>query len=103
MPDELTLAEWALRRLRRSSEVARYDRGPVLAPVPPVIRLWRALTHSRRRSRRPVLPRCQHCGYLIAQAAASPTGWTHGPHWQGVRCPGDVTGAEPPTRWMSGR
>jgi hypothetical protein len=62
--------------------------------VPPVVRLWRLLTGYRRRPRRTV-PRCRNCGYLIAQAAASPTGWTHAPHWQGVRCPGDVTGAEP--------
>jgi len=103
MPDEITLAEWARRRLRRSSEVARYDRGAAPPSIPVLARLWRALTRSRRRSRRAVLPRCQHCGYLIAQAAASPTGWTHGPHWKGIRCPGDVTGAEPRTRWASGR
>jgi len=103
MPDDITLTEWARRRLHRSSEVARYDRGLVLAPVPAVVRLWRMLTHSRRWNRRAALPRCQHCGYLITQAAASPTGWTHGPHWKGIRCPGDVTGAEPRTRWTSGR
>jgi hypothetical protein len=103
MPDDITLTERARRRLRRSSEVERYDRGGSLAPVSVVVRLWRALTHSRRRSRRTALPRCQHCGYLIAQAAASPTGWTHGPHWKGVRCPGDVTGAEPQPRRMSSR
>ena len=93
MPDDVTLIDWARGRLHRSSEVARYDRG--LAPVPVVVRLWRALTHSRRWNRRAALPRCQHCGYLIAQAAASPTGWTHGPHWKGIRCPGDVTGLSP--------
>jgi hypothetical protein len=103
MPDDTTLTEWARRRLHRSSEVAPYGRGLVLAPVPVVVRLWRALTHSRQWNRRAALPRCQHCGYLIAQAAASPTGWTHGPHWKGVRCPGDVTGAEPRMRRMSGR
>jgi len=101
MPDDTMLHDWASRRLRRSSEVARYD-DPGMVPVPVVVRLWRALTRSRRRARR-ALPRCQNCGYLITQAAASATGWTHGPHWTGVRCPGDVTGAEPRTRWTSGR
>jgi hypothetical protein len=100
MPDDTTLTDWARRRLHRSSEVARYDRG--LVPVPAVVRLWRTLTRSRGRARR-ALPRCQNCGYLITQAAASPTGWTHGPHWKGIRCPGDVTGAEPRSRWTSGR
>jgi hypothetical protein len=103
MPDDITLAEWASRRLHRSSEVARYNRGVVPATAPVFVRLWRALTRSRRRNRRAALPRCQHGGYLIAQAAASPTGWTHGPHWKGIRCPGDVTGAEPRTRWTSRR
>ena len=92
MPDDSTLAEWARRRLHRTSEVARYEPG--LASVPALVRLWRTLTRYRRRARR-ALPRCRNCGYLITQSAASPTGWTHGPHWQGVRCPGDVTGAEP--------
>jgi hypothetical protein len=96
MSDDTTLTDWARRRLHRSSEVARYDRGLVAAPV--VVRLWRALTRSWRPARH-VLPRCRNCGYLIAQAAASPTGWTHGPHWKGVRCPGDApTGAEPRPR-----
>ena len=103
MPDDIALAERVRRRLHRSSEVVRYDHGPVLAPVPALVRLWRALTRSRRRSRRAALPRCQHCGYLITQAAASPTGWTHGPHWKGIRCPGDVTGAEPRMRRAPGR
>jgi len=98
MPDDITLTERARRRLRRPSEVARYDRGAVTDPVPALVRLWRALTHSRRRNRRTALPRCQHCGYLIGQAAASPTGWTHGPHWKGIRCPGDATDAEPQMR-----
>jgi len=92
MADDSVLADWARRRLHRSTEVATYD--PRLASVPAMVRLWRVLTRYRRRARR-AIPRCAHCGYLIAQAAASPTGWTHGPHWQGVRCPGDVTGAEP--------
>jgi len=92
MSDDTMLTDWVRRRLHRSSEVARYDPG--LVSVPAAVRLWRALTRYRRRSRR-ALPRCKNCGYLIAQAAASPTGWTHGPHWQGVRCPGDITGAEP--------
>jgi hypothetical protein len=91
MPDDTTPAEWARWRPHRSSEVARYDPGRV--PVPAMVRLWRSLTHFGRPARR-ALPRCRNCGYLIAQAAASPTGWTHGPHWQGVRCPGGVTGAE---------
>jgi len=100
MPDDTTLTDWARRRLHRSSEVARYDPG--LVTVPAVVRLWRALTRYRRWSRR-ALPRCRNCGYLITQAAASPTGWTHGPHWKGARCPGGVTGAEPRPRWTSGR
>jgi hypothetical protein len=100
MPDDTTLTDWARRRLHRSSEVARYTPGLVAVPV--VVRLWRALTRSPRRARH-TLPRCQNCGYLIAQAAASPTGWTHAPHWKGVRCPGDVTDAEPPLRWTSRR
>jgi len=100
MPDDTTLTDWARRRLHRSSEVARYDPG--LVTVPAVVRLWRALTRYRRWSRR-ALPRCRNCGYLIIQAAASPTGWTHGPHWKGARCPGGVTGAEPRPRWTSGR
>ncbi|MGD0704765.1 MAG: hypothetical protein ABSA02_33360 [Trebonia sp.] len=93
MPDDSMLADWARRRLHRTAEVARYD--PRLVSVPAVVRLWRVLTRHKRRARR-ALPRCTNCGYLIAEAAASPTGWTHGPHWQGVRCPGGVTGAEPP-------
>ena len=92
MPDDSLLPDWARRRLHRTTEVARYDPG--LVPVSPAVRLWRALTRHRRPPAR-AIPRCRNCGYLIAQAAASPTGWTHGPHWQGVRCPGDVTGAEP--------
>jgi hypothetical protein len=92
MPDDSMLAAWSRRRLQRTSEVARYDPG--LASVPSLVRLWRALTRHRRSARR-ALPRCRNCGYLITPAAASHTGWSHGPHWQGVRCPGDVTGAEP--------
>jgi hypothetical protein len=92
MSDGTMLTDWVRRRLHRSSEVASYDPGLVSAPA--VVRLWRTLTRYGRRSRR-ALPRCKNCGYLIAQAVASPTGWTHGPHWQGVRCPGDATGAEP--------
>jgi hypothetical protein len=109
LPDENTQAERGRKRQRssevqrRSSEVERYNRIAVAAPVSALIRLWRALTHSRRRSRRTALPRCQHCGYLIAPAAASPTGWAHGPHWKGIRCPGDATEAEPVTKWASGR
>jgi hypothetical protein len=80
-----------VRRRDRTAEVARYSPAPV--SVPALLRWWRALARLRRG--RAALPRCRNCGYLIAQAAASPTGWTHGPHWQGVRCPGDVTGAEP--------
>jgi hypothetical protein len=95
MADDTSLTAWVSRRLHRSSEVARYSPGVVAVPV--MVRLWRALTHSRRPARR-ALPRCQHCGYLIAQAAASPTGWTHGPHWKGLRCPGDATDAEPRLR-----
>jgi hypothetical protein len=52
MPDAITLTEWARRRLHRSSEVAPYDGGLILAPVPLVVRLWRALTRSRRWNRR---------------------------------------------------
>jgi hypothetical protein len=93
MPDDSLLPDWARRRLNRTSELARYDPG--VAEVPALVRLWRVLTRHQQRARR-ALPRCRNCGYLIAQSAASPTGWTHGPHWQGVRCPGDITGAEPP-------
>lgn len=99
MPDDITPTELA----RRSSEVARYNRSAAVAPVSALVRLWRALTHSRRRNRRAAPPRCQHCGYLIAQAAASPTGWTHALHWNGIRCPGDGTDAEPETKWMAPR
>jgi hypothetical protein len=92
--DDRLLPDWVPRipgPRRRPADVVRYD--PRVAAVPAVVRLWRVLTRYRRA--RPAIPRCRNCGYLIAEAAASPTGWTHGPHWQGVRCPGDVTGAEP--------
>jgi hypothetical protein len=95
MPDDSLLPDWTRRRLHRTSEVARYHPGVV--SVPAAVRLWRVLTGYRRRARR-AIPRCRNCGYLINEAAASPTGWTHGPHWQGLRCPGDVTSAEPPFR-----
>jgi hypothetical protein len=65
-------------------------------PVPLRARFWRTITfaewRARRRRRKP--PRCRNCGYLITPWADSVTGWTHSPHWPGVRCPGDVTGAE---------
>jgi hypothetical protein len=99
MPDDIPPSELA----RRSSEVARYDRSVALAPVSALVRLWRALTHSRRRNRRAAPPRCEHCGYLIAQAAVSPTGWTHALHWNGVRCPGGASEAEPQIKRAAGR
>ncbi len=43
---------------------------------------------------------CMNCGLPIA-AATTKTGWTHGDRtavkggWQGVRCPGKITGALP--------
>jgi hypothetical protein len=98
MPDDITPTELA----RRSSEVSRYDPSAARGPVSALARLWRALIHSRRRNRRAAPPRCQHCGYLIAQAAASPTGWTHALHWNGLRCPGGASEAEPSVRRMAG-
>jgi hypothetical protein len=100
MSDDTMLTDWVRRRLHRSSEVARYDPG--LVSVPAVVRLWRALTRYRRRSLS-ALPRCKNCGYLIAQAAASPTGWTHALHWNGVRCPGGASEAEPQIKRAAGR
>lgn len=48
---------------------------------------------------------CRNCGLPVAPAAGrrpgdSPAGWTHNPSsvvlgWQGVRCPGRITGAQP--------
>ena len=45
-------------------------------------------------------PLCANCGNPIRRAPASPTGWTHGRNrlareWQGMRCPGAITGATP--------
>jgi hypothetical protein len=45
-------------------------------------------------------PGCANCGNPIRRAPASPTGWTHGRNrlareWQGMRCPGAITGATP--------
>lgn len=50
---------------------------------------------------------CQNCGNPIRfdnrlPPNQSPTGWIHGrwreaPDWQGKRCPGRLTGAEPRT------
>ena len=42
---------------------------------------------------------CVHCGNPILRDSGSPTGWMHGGttrDWQGKRCPGRLTGAEPP-------
>jgi hypothetical protein len=40
--------------------------------------------------------RCCNCGRGIFRLDASSTGWTHGPDgWQGIRCPGALTGALP--------
>ena len=100
MPDASPLPDWVRGRLHRTSAVAKYEPGVVM--IPAAVRFWRALTRYRRRTRR-TAPRCKNCGYLIAQAAASPTGWTHGPHWQGVRCPGDVADAEPRLLAAAGR
>jgi hypothetical protein len=45
--------------------------------------------------------RCRFCNRRIIEADTT-TGWTHeGPAgaWQGVRCPGRVTGATPRLSW----
>jgi hypothetical protein len=38
---------------------------------------------------------CGTCGRPVEVKAGSPTGWTHWGMWQGVRCPGVLTGAVP--------
>lgn len=47
-------------------------------------------------------PLCTHCRHPIMKDGRSSTGWTHFPDppdpnkgWQGVRCPGLLTGATP--------
>jgi hypothetical protein len=43
--------------------------------------------------------KCRNCGYPVSRsgnsARRSPTGWAHWGFWQGIRCPGAVTGAVP--------
>lgn len=51
-------------------------------------------------------PTCTNCGLpigperhrhpLIAERSRSPSGWTHVGAWEGIRCPGRITGACPP-------
>ena len=44
-------------------------------------------------------PACRNCGNTITRhgssAKRSPTGWSHWGEWEGIRCPGRLTGAEP--------
>lgn len=43
--------------------------------------------------------KCRNCGHPVTRAVksarCSPTGWAHWGFWQGIRCPGRLTGAEP--------
>lgn len=45
-------------------------------------------------------PACQNCGLPIreSQQPQARFGWTHTGDWEGVRCPGRVTGAVPDVR-----
>ncbi len=50
----------------------------------------------------PVRVACRNCGHPVIRKMRSPTGWTHYDRqavwggWQGMRCPGAITGAVPP-------
>jgi hypothetical protein len=46
------------------------------------------------------MPACRNCGLPIreSQQPQARFGWTHTGDWQGVRCPGRVTGAVPDVR-----
>lgn len=61
-----------------------------------------ALADYNRRAGQPTAPdpdglSCANCGNPISRSPQSTTGWTHGRivGWQGVHCPGDLTGAAP--------
>lgn len=54
------------------------------------------------RHRTDEVERCKNCGHPIRACIGTSTGWEHFPSppdptkgWQGVRCPGRLTGAEP--------
>lgn len=39
--------------------------------------------------------KCKTCDNFIEKCSWSPTGWTHVGHWEGIRCQGNITGAQP--------
>lgn len=64
-----------------------------MAEVIPSYGEWASREIERRNERR----LCQNCGLPVGrdEKANAPTGWTHMGQWQGLRCPGRITGAIP--------